>query len=85
MKASFLGIFNLIELSILPMEFNSRVSTALLANWSPTLNCFMLLEGSLTVTLKDVYFLTGCSPFRRPLRLRPKEDNKCEFANHRIF
>lgn len=35
---------------------HSRVCVALLACWNSTLNCFLLPEGPLTVTLEDVFF-----------------------------
>lgn len=62
-KWKCLGIYDLIKYSLLSMDFNTRVCAALFTCWSPTLNCFLLPEGPLTITLEDFYFMMGCSPF----------------------
>lgn len=64
-----LGIGGLIRLSLTPMAINPEVCITLIACWNLGLNCFYFLEGPLSITIDDVFFLTGCFTFGKSLRL----------------
>lgn len=56
-------ITGFMKLSIVSkIPFDGALSTALLTLWDPSLNCFVMRRGLMTVTLDDIVYIVGFSP-----------------------